>query len=192
MSLSFQETSEFLTRHRDLIMEKLVSFLNKIGIPCLKVHEEYIPKNTFCKNVLIKNGSVLYSKKAKVSDMLHEAGHIAIFPKEIRPLASGYLNTAYRKLGSLISDMGFDDERKLQAYMGCDDDGATAWAWCVGTMLGYKDSSIIKNEDYGGDGLDVMFSLKTTYYSGNKRLYYLGLLDNTKNFPNLDRFLNPY
>jgi len=151
-----------------------------------------MPSETFSKNVYLKDGSLIYTNEAHISNILHEAGHLAIFPSEIRKIASGSLSVAYRTLGELISKMDIYDEVKLQSYMGCDDDGATAWAWCVGLMLGYKPKEIIRNRDYGNGGQDVREGLQTRYYSGVKRLYYLGLLKNTMNFPKLDRYLNPY
>jgi hypothetical protein len=64
---------------------KIVSFLQSIGLAA-RIQDLSSPEwdECFLPGVLLKHGSLKIDRVAIAGDILHEAGHLAIFPHRIR------------------------------------------------------------------------------------------------------------
>lgn len=73
------------TKNHQQILEKIIHFLHSIQIP---VVEATLSKDTFLPRISIKGDTILIdSEDLKYpGDLLHEAGHIAVTEKQLRPL----------------------------------------------------------------------------------------------------------
>lgn len=66
------------------ISKRIINFLNEIGIDVIKVD---LDDNTFLPGLQLKGQSILVddTKLKYPGDLLHEAGHIAVTEKQMRP-----------------------------------------------------------------------------------------------------------
>lgn len=66
-------------------LEKIIGFLTSINI---QVEEQALAEETFLPGLEIKEGKIYFDRKklAYPGDVLHEAGHIAVTEKALRPL----------------------------------------------------------------------------------------------------------
>lgn len=137
---------------KHLIITHIVNVLNKIGIQCI-IGEA---NNCFVDGVQIKNGCLIVNiYRCSISNLLHEAGHLAVLPKEYRKQASGDLGDVLRKMYREI-DCSKEENRR---YMQCEDAEATAWAYAFGRRCVVPFDLIIDDEQYDGTGRDVLESL---------------------------------
>ena len=69
-------------------LQNILAFLEKVGIKYTLTEEDF---DAFLQGITIVNGvlKINPSKLLCVGDILHEAGHIACLPPELRPKASG-------------------------------------------------------------------------------------------------------
>lgn len=67
------------------ILERIIQFLDNIGIDVI---EQELEGECFLPGIEIKKETIFYDKKRLKypGDLLHEAGHIAVTPKEERVL----------------------------------------------------------------------------------------------------------
>jgi hypothetical protein len=72
----------------DETIDKILTFLEEIGIPAT---DGEVADDTFLPGIEVQNGSLVVDKgKLRYpGDLLHEAGHIAVSPAEIRSQLSG-------------------------------------------------------------------------------------------------------
>ncbi|HVE55199.1 MAG TPA: hypothetical protein VNB22_00115 [Pyrinomonadaceae bacterium] len=65
------------------LTSKIADFLNEIGIPVISTK---LDKETFLPGILVKEGKLLVDeeKLAFPGDLLHEAGHLAVAPANLR------------------------------------------------------------------------------------------------------------
>ena len=77
-------TSEF----KNAVTRKIADFLAEIGIEVLPVS---INTKTFLPGILVENGRILVDETRLTypGDLLHEAGHLAMAPSDLRPSLSG-------------------------------------------------------------------------------------------------------
>lgn len=100
-----------------------------------------------------------------MSDVLHEAGHLAVLPGRFRSLASGDIDDVQKLMGESI-DFGSPDTGEARAALQSGDSEATAWAWAAGCHLGLDPNRIIRNEDYERTGEEVRQALSMNSYLG--------------------------
>jgi len=67
------------------LTKKIARFLNEIGIPTIPAK---LDRETFLPGILVREGTLLVDEEnlAFPGDLLHEAGHLAVAPAEIRHL----------------------------------------------------------------------------------------------------------
>lgn len=164
----------------------LADALTAIGIPTA----ERAGATGFLKGVRIENGSIFYDPSAAVSDILHEAGHIATMPPAGRPHANGDIVTAHRFLGALLEERMQEvlHDDFIQACLQCSDPEATAWAYAFGTACGYTPDQIICSKQYDGQGDAVRMGLSMGRYIGVNGLRAAGFLDNIRQYPTLKKW----
>ena len=73
---------------RNALTRKLADFISEIGLEILSVT---IEGKTFLPGILVENGKILAdeTKLTYPGDLLHEAGHLALAPRDLRPKLSG-------------------------------------------------------------------------------------------------------
>jgi hypothetical protein len=73
---------------RDPVTQKIADFIVDIGLELVR---EPIDEETFLPGILIRNGAMVVDEGRLnyPGDLLHEAGHLALSPAEIRPTLSG-------------------------------------------------------------------------------------------------------
>ncbi|HLM01763.1 MAG TPA: hypothetical protein VK400_11965 [Pyrinomonadaceae bacterium] len=65
------------------LTRRIAEFLDEIGLP---IFPKRLDENTFLSGILIENGKIFVdeSRLAFPGDLLHEAGHLAVVPKNLR------------------------------------------------------------------------------------------------------------
>ena len=149
---------------------KTVDFLNKIGLNTVFENNNSVFNKTFIKNVSIIDGTLFINKKTKISDLLHEAGHLAVLHPDYRKLINNNLTSILQKMATEIDTAKQENEK----YGYCEEVCATAWAGAVGFYLKLKDNDIINKKQYQNGGADILCSLKNNCYIGIKQLQYAG------------------
>lgn len=140
-----------------------IKFLNSIGITA----SIEVGANGFCEGVRIKAGTLLVDPSCQVSELLHEAGHLAIVPGRFRNLLDGNVSQGIRRMMKLTSHLvGNYDDPIAQAIMQCTDLEATAWAYAAGLHLEIPPEEIISDDHYEGEGVTVRATLQHGTYFG--------------------------
>ena len=117
-----------MTPPDDPILQSIVRFLTGIG---LQVVYEDLPDDTWFPGVLVRRGELVvdHVRLNYPGDILHEAGHVAMIPAELRTTASG--------------DVNFGGSVELSA---------TAWSYAALVDLGLPASVVFHPESYRGEG----------------------------------------
>lgn len=140
-----------------------VEFLRAIGL-----NVEIKPgASGFFDRIEIRQGGLLVDPGCSLSELLHEAGHLAIIPWRYRHLMNGDLESGWTKMFERLETDGVSPESRLYgACLNASDLEATAWAWAVGKSLGFATSKIIRDCDYQGEGAEIRFLLQSGMYLG--------------------------
>lgn len=141
-----------------------VEFLNCIGIPT----ELRTGSKGFLGAVRIVDGQLLVDPLCPVSDLLHEAGHIAIVPKRYRHLLNDDVSKGHACMLEDVDQLLVNDfDHPLYvAVMQSGDPEATAWAWAAGVHLGIAPEKIILDHQYERGGSNVRLALSVGQYAG--------------------------
>lgn len=147
-------------------------FLRGIGIPC----DELPGVKGFIDGVRVKDGGLLYDPSCPLSNLLHEAGHIATVPQVWRRLLSDNVSSAHRAMFADLEQMEFldPDGPLVRAALQCSDPEATAWAWAAGKHLNVPEELIILDSEYDGDGASIRLALSMCRYVGINGLAHAG------------------
>lgn len=169
-------------------LDRVVSFLNEIGIPTTYK----VGAAGFTEGCRIEKGTLTVDPDCRISALLHEAAHLAITPSCFRALMDGDLYAGQREMLRIVKDAGLHPDGPLyRAVIQCTDPEATAWAWAAGVALGIEAESIIRDDDYEGDGESIRWMLRAGMYYGIHGLAHAGFCrirarDGVKAFPHLN------
>lgn len=154
---------------------RTIDFLVGIGIPCRQGSSD---TSGFLDGVRIDSGTIVFAPSAPASNLLHEAGHLAILPGEYRRLAQTDVSKAQRQLleevGPRVLASGDPDTILGRVMMQTGDPEATAWAWAAGEALGLPGSVVIGDAEYDGEGGSIRLALKMRRYIGIHGLAHAG------------------
>lgn len=154
---------------KDSTLQKIKNFLEDIGI---KVHYRVLHCETFLPGIRIINGEIFIheEKLLSVGDILHEAGHLAILPKDIR---------------KTITDSVVVDENS----QGSEEMAAIAWSWAALKHLDIKPEVVFHSMGYKEDSENIIENFSEKRYFGVPTLAYKGMcIDynyNTKHLENV-------
>ena len=154
-------------------IDATIEFLNLIGIATSRVDKA----EGFLSGVRIEEGNLLVDPTCHVSDLLHEAGHVAIFPSRYRRLMTGNIEKAQRlMLDDVWSQNLHPDDPLSRAAMQSSDVEATAWAWAAGVHLSIEPCEIImsRSTHYEGNGPIIRTMLSMGQYAGIHGLAHAG------------------
>lgn len=149
-----------VTAH-DAHLMQAVEFLTIIGLAW-----RWVPgAKGFIDGVRVVDGGLFIDPTARVSNVLHEAGHLAILPGRFRRLATDDLEWAHQVMGEL-TDFSDPDAPAARSSIQCGDPEATAWAWAAGLAAGIPCERIIRDDEYDGTGRLIRLQLGARAYAG--------------------------
>ena len=129
---------------------KIVDFLLAIGIPVLPSQSE---GECFLPGIRIEKGKLLVDEERLKypGDLLHEAGHLAVAPGEVRSGLSGEVVIPGADMSTV----------EVQA---------TAWAYAAVTHLGLDPSLLFHEGGYAGKSQGLIFTYGLGVYPGANTL----------------------
>lgn len=148
---------------------RCLAFLGAIGLPWAWKRGA----RGFLDLVEVEQGVLLVDPSASVSNVLHEAGHLAVMPGRFRGAATGDLSAALEQMFREV-DFADPDSAIARAAIQCGDAEATAWAWAVGVHLGLPPETVIKDDEYDGTGGFLRTALGAGAYTGINGLSHAG------------------
>ena len=153
---------------------EIVSFLNSIGVTtraCAVASESFLP------GVVIQRGELRYQadKLLAPSDLLHEAGHIAVTPPAYRTQLDG----------ALSPDQSFACGGEVEAI---------AWSFAAATAIGMPLSELFHPAGYRGQAPGLAMNFALGVYPGVHGLIGAGLaakipIGEPDSYPKLLRWL---
>lgn len=156
-------------------LERTFNFLNSIGITVTLQHGV----NGFLPGIKINDGKLIIDPvRCPVSNLLHEAGHLAITPSQYRTWMSDDLEQGQKAMledvQRIVKQTGDVDGPLYRAAVQTSDVEATAWAWAAGKRLGLDETQIIQDDEYDGQGADLRLQLSMRRYLGINGLQHAG------------------
>ncbi|HEX8368045.1 MAG TPA: hypothetical protein VF604_05855 [Pyrinomonadaceae bacterium] len=126
---------------------QITEFLIEIG---LEVIPRELDKNTFLSGIFIENGKILVdeSKLAFPGDLLHEAGHLAVMPKDLR--------------AALSDEIALPDEFDIDAV----EVASIAWSYAAALQLGLEARVVFHEGGYKGNSESLLMSFSLGVYIG--------------------------
>lgn len=136
-------------------LDRIVAFLEGIGIA---VREGAVPETAFLPGVLIQAGGLVYARDALrwPGDLLHEAGHLAVAPAELR--------------ASMHGDVALPDTVPHASEV-----EATAWAWAALCHVGLEPSVLFHDGGYRGCSARLIQTFSLGVYPGASGLAQAGM-----------------
>lgn len=145
-------------------LSRVVAFLRQIGLTVRLVAS--VPSDSFMPGVRIRAGGLDVTPTAAVSDVLHEAGHLAVLPARFRSQAEDDVDAVIEgMLNTLMAEEEPDSPRMVAAIQAGENE-ATAWAWAAGQALGLPAEQIIQDEDYQHEGRVIRQLLALGQHAG--------------------------
>lgn len=164
----------------------IIEFFSEIGL-------EAKPKPGaagFIESTEIAGGVLFYDPdKALPSNLLHEAGHLAVLPSQYRSWADGDLDETYPLIGDDVFRRYPADHPIMIRAMQSGEAETTAWAWAAGRHLGIPDDIIILDSEYGGEGANIRLHLQLNSYLGINGLRAGGMCSSVRDYPKMTYWL---
>jgi hypothetical protein len=136
----------------DLMLRDTLRFLSAIGIRTVVKPgvSGFLPR---CR---ISRGSLYLDETCPISNILHEAGHLAIIPPAYRRSINKDVEAGIAKMWETMGEHTLHPDHPLmRAAMSCGDSEATAWAFAAGLAIGLPPEMIILDSEYQGDGAEI-------------------------------------
>jgi hypothetical protein len=135
----------------DPIAERIVKFLVSIGLP---VRAGQVPGPSFVPGITIEAGALVVDEGRLLypGDLLHEAGHLALLPRDRRAAIHG--------------DAG--DNAGLEV-------GAIAWSYAAALHLEIDPAIVFHEAGYRGASQSLLENFAAGYYIGVPILQWVGL-----------------
>lgn len=137
------------------LTQKIADFLIEIG---LEVQREKLGEETFLPGILIKDGKILVDEEKLLypGDLLHEAGHLAIAPNDLRNSLSG--------------------EIELPEFNSYEiESGADAWSYAALLYLDLDPHVVFHSNGYQGKSESLLFGFSVGVFPGANVLARTGL-----------------
>lgn len=174
-----------MKRRRNQAARRVIDFLTAIGLDLRPVPGA----EGFLKGITFEQGVLLYDPAlATSSDLLHEAGHLAVIPARFRHLAGRDLDETFAVMGEALDDLQIDSP-EMRAILQSGEAEATAWSYAAGKAIGLKDQSIIDDGDFSGEGEMVRGMLSYGAHFGVHGLVHGGMCASKRDYPRLTRWL---
>lgn len=165
----------------DPMVIRVCEALNEIGIETTFVESFGEDAKPFLDNVRIVNGTLHIIPACDASNVLHEAGHLAIIPRRYRAMANDDLDVLTKYMLDDLENYYDEgpDSPIYRAVIQCSDTEATAWSFAFGRHIGIPDEEIIKDDQYPDEngvptGAEVRKCLAMRAYMGINGLAHAG------------------
>ena len=145
-------------------LDAVVDGLLRIG---LQVRETDTVTDAFLPRVRIRNGGLEVAPGARISDVLHESGHLAVMPDRFRKYLDGDLRIGIERA---FAECSSGEGVEARALLHADEQAATAWAFAFGASLGLPAERVIEDRDYQGDGASQRLALSVGRHAGIQAL----------------------
>ncbi len=141
-------------------LNNILQFLDSIGIAYAFVE---LPDKMFLPGLALKDGVVQIDREKLlyVGDVLHEAGHLACMPPDIRVKMDGVLETNDLTIGGEMMAM--------------------AWSFAACKYLGISPSIVFHEDGYKGDAQNLITNFENGNGVGVPLLQWLGMCYDQKN-----------
>lgn len=152
------------------LVDRLIGFLREIG---LAVREASVPADSFLPGLRIEDGALLVDRQQLryPGDILHEAGHLAVVPAEVRAT-----------LGPNIADYRTPNDAQG------DEIAAQLWSYAASVAIGLPAAVVFHADGYHGSSSWFVDNYQRGQYTGLPLLVWLGLTT-TEEFPGMTRWL---
>ena len=133
----------------------IFDFIAKIG---LDIREASLPDDTFLPGIVLREGGLLVDpqKLRWPGDLLHEAGHLAVLPADVRPQAH-------------------DDAPEVEGIAHAGELEAMAWAYAAAVELGLPMERLIHEGGYRGKSRELLQMYAFGVYPGLRGLCESGM-----------------
>jgi hypothetical protein len=140
---------------QNCVAKTIIDFLTDIGIEVIPLRLE---QETFLPGILVEKGKLLVDEEKLTypGDLLHEAGHLAVAPGDLRFSLSGEV---------LIPGVNMD-EIEVQA---------TAWAYAAVVYLGLEPKVLFHEGGYHGKSEGLISTYSFGVYPGAYGLQQIGM-----------------
>jgi hypothetical protein len=135
----------------DPIAKRICAFLVTIGLP---VRAGAVPGPSFLPGIAIEDGVLIVDEDRLLypGDLLHEAGHLALLPRDARRTVHG--------------DAGDDGGLEV---------GAIAWSYAAAVHLGIDPAVVFHEAGYRGASQSILENFKAGRYIGVPIMEWVGL-----------------
>ena len=142
-------------RFQNDVTQKIADFITDIG---LVLEHSWIDEATFLPGILVQHGSIIVDedKLEYPGDLLHEAGHLALSPAEIRPTLSGEVALPGARMEPIEAQ-------------------AMAWSYAAALFLGIGPEIVFHEGGYFGASKSLLFNFSVGAYIGVNGLQEAGL-----------------
>ena len=143
------------------ILDKCIAFLHTIGI---RTAFEKINTECFLPGLMIRNGIIVIDIDSLLypGDILHEAGHIAVVPPEMRSSLDQQSITTSKN-------------REAEEMM------AIAWSFAACIHLQIDPHIVFHEQGYKGDGKNIVDNFQNGRFIGTPMLQWCGMTIEPKN-----------
>jgi len=151
---------------KDALLKQITRFLLDLGF---QIRETEVSQQTFVPGIFIDRGTILIdrSKLLYPGDLLHEAGHLAVMPREKRMRVQG--------------DVGNKAAEEMMAI---------AWSYAAAVHLGLDAHVVFHQGGYRGDGEWLIENFTNGRYIAVPMLQWIGLTADEKRAKELG--IEPY
>ena len=135
----------------------ILAFLRDVG---LRVHEAALPADTFLPGIRLVDGGLVVDPErlAWPGDLLHEAGHLAVLPPDVRAIAH-------------------DDLVDETTVPHAGEPEAMAWAWAAAMAIGLPPDVLLHEGGYHARSRDILQMYAFGIYPGLRGLCEAGLAE---------------
>ena len=163
-----------------------VGHLRSIGLDLVEEPDS----NGFLPAVDIRHGVLVYDpKRALPSDLLHEAGHLAVLPANYRVQAQSDISPLIERMCRETIEIYAVDSPELRAVLQSGESEATAWSYAAGVAAGLSGHWIIEPYHFDGTGRDILKALAIRCHLGVHGLVHGGMCASIRSYPELTRWL---
>jgi hypothetical protein len=143
----------------DPLVGCIVEFLASVDLP---VRAGAVPVPTFLPGIAIVAGVLVYDADSLLypGDLLHEAGHLALLPPDVR--------------SGIHGDTGDDGGLEV---------GAIAWSYAAAVHLGIDPAIVFHEAGYRGASGSILENFASGHFIGVPVLQWLGLTE--KSYPTM-------
>jgi len=131
---------------REEIIGSIIDFLIYVGID---VEDASLPEKTFLPGIYIENGRMLIDRSRLLfpGDLLHEAGHLAVIPSDIRATLTGEMTLSWTQMEPIEAQ-------------------AMAWSYAAVLHLGIDPRVVFHPAGYKGRSAAILQGFELGLYIG--------------------------